>query len=737
MKPLWQRLGINPEKDRIISIVGAGGKTSVLFTLAEEFLEMGKRVVITTTTHMQHPNWLRDQGICIPGEFFEPQELLENRKLPQCVILGTDDRNGKISSPGTEWLCRVKREAEKLCGIVLIEADGARRRPVKGYRDWEPAVDHESDVTVAVLGLSGLHQRIRDVCFHVEGVCTLLGKLPEELLTLKDYEKLLRPTDSGKLLRPTGNGKLPRPTGNGKPEGNMANLQVRSLIDGLPGRCAVVLNQADSPERRRAGELLSERLKNDWGLMACTECLCIYPKFLHQYAVILLAAGNSVRYGGNKLIADWKGKPMYRWILEAAARLPVKKVMVTQYEEIGACAEKLGYEVRKNPCPEMGISGSIRLGLETAGEMDGYLFVVCDQPDLTEETLLGMLRRAEENPGKIIAAVTKDGNWANPNLFPAGLREELEGIRGDRGGKTVMRNHLKEVVGYHISEEEARDIDVPKKPVVVVRGGGDLATGTIYALHKAGYPVLVLETKYPAAIRRLAAVSEAIYEGKTQVEDMTAIRIAGVEEAPNLWESGKVPVLVDPEGEAIRQIKPRVVVDAILAKKNLGTSRNMAPLTIGLGPGFTAGQDVDVVIETMRGHDLGRVFTEGSALPNTGVPGNIGGYTKERVIHAPQAGILHAVRGIGDLVEKGEEIAWLEAAGEDLGQKREERISIPASISGVLRGILREGYPVTKGFKIADIDPRAEQKKNCTTISDKARCIGGSVLMVVCGRCSF
>ena len=168
-------------------------------------------------------------------------------------------------------------------------------------------------------------------------------------------------------------------------------------------------------------------------------------------------------------------------------------------------------------------------------------------------------------------------------------------------------------------------------------------------------------------------------------------------------------------------------MDAILAKRNLGTSRDMAPLTIALGPGFVAGQDVDAVVETKRGHRLGRIIREGSAIPNTGIPGVIGGYGAERVIHAQAAGVFMNVRKIGDLVEKGETIATIRTPeGAD--------IPVTAQIPGILRGLLRSGYPVTPDFKIADIDPRREELSNCFLISDKSRCIAGSVLELVCAQ---
>ena len=286
-------------------------------------------------------------------------------------------------------------------------------------------------------------------------------------------------------------------------------------------------------------------------------------------------------------------------------------------------------------------------------------------------------------------------------------------------------------------------------PRIVVRGGGDIATGVIYELVSAGYPVVVLETARPSAIRRNVAFSEAVYEGRWQVEGMTAYLADSPGEAMERAAAGAPAVLVDPEGETIPVLKPDVVVDAILAKKNLGTHRGMAPLTIALGPGFRAGEDVDVVIETMRGHRLGRVLRSGSALPNTGVPGVIAGYGRERVIHAPAAGRLKNVRHITDFVKKGEIIAQIIPQGEEAEEqnrtKNGERcetaleagalekrpVEVRAALDGILRGLLRDGFPVTKGFKIADIDPRSTEYENCFTISDKARCIGGGVLWAV------
>ena len=261
------------------------------------------------------------------------------------------------------------------------------------------------------------------------------------------------------------------------------------------------------------------------------------------------------------------------------------------------------------------------------------------------------------------------------------------------------------------------------KDLIIVRGGGDLATGTIYKLKKSGFPVLILEVKNPSAIRRNVAFSEAIYQGQQIVEDMTCFLADSLQQAENFLQEGKLTILVDPKGEAIANLKPLAVVDAIIAKRNLGTAKTMAPITVALGPGFVAGEDVDAVIETKRGHNLGRVIWSGSAAPNTGVPGLIGGFGKERVMHSPAQGILKNVKKITDTVMKGEVIAVIETES--------AVVPVEASLDGILRGLIRDGYPVTKGFKIADIDPRSEEYNNCFTISDKARCIAGGVLEAI------
>lgn len=262
-----------------------------------------------------------------------------------------------------------------------------------------------------------------------------------------------------------------------------------------------------------------------------------------------------------------------------------------------------------------------------------------------------------------------------------------------------------------------------QRPWILVRGAGDLATGVIVRLARCGFRVCALECANPSAIRRKAAFCEAVWQGQAQVEGLICRRIDRPEQTESVARKGQIPLLVDEACAAVAVLRPAAVVDAIIAKRNLGTNRSLAPITIGLGPGFTAGADVDAVVETMRGHHLGRVILSGSAIPNTGIPGNIGGYTAQRVIHSPTSGPMIFVPDaqgrpidIGALVTQGQVIARV---GEE---------PVYATLTGVLRGLIREGYPVTKGLKIADIDPRPEQAAFCDTVSDKARSIGGGVV---------
>ena len=253
------------------------------------------------------------------------------------------------------------------------------------------------------------------------------------------------------------------------------------------------------------------------------------------------------------------------------------------------------------------------------------------------------------------------------------------------------------------------------KPIAVVRGGGDLATAVGRRLHLCGFSVVQLETAAPTVIRRGVAFAAAVFQGRIAVEGVEAMLARDVATARALLGEGRVAVLVDPDAASIGGLRPQLVVDAIMAKRNLGTHRGMAPRVVALGPGFVAGTDVHAVVETCRGHDLGRVITSGAAEPDTGIPGTIGGYDVQRVLRAPRAGTFRPAREIGDHVRAGEAVA--EVAG----------ARIPAAIDGVVRGLLYPGLPVREGQKVGDVDPRG-QRSLCFTISDKANAVAGGVL---------
>lgn len=260
-----------------------------------------------------------------------------------------------------------------------------------------------------------------------------------------------------------------------------------------------------------------------------------------------------------------------------------------------------------------------------------------------------------------------------------------------------------------------------KELIVLIKGGGEMASGVAQRLVRSGFRVCITELPEPLAVRRGVSFCEAVFAGQTEVEGLVARRASGVEEIRRCWEKGEVPVVIDPPCAVRSALSPDVLVDAILAKRNTGTTPGDAPLVIGLGPGFRAGGDVHFVIETNRGHRLGRVIEEGEAEPDTGTPGDIGGYTRERVLRAPAPGTFLGKKRIGDRVAEGETVA--EVGG----------VPLRAAIPGVLRGILHDGLTAQPGMKVADVDPRAE-RENCVTVSEKARAIGGAVLEAVLRR---
>lgn len=255
------------------------------------------------------------------------------------------------------------------------------------------------------------------------------------------------------------------------------------------------------------------------------------------------------------------------------------------------------------------------------------------------------------------------------------------------------------------------------KPIVVIRGAGDLASGVAYRLYNSGLDVIMTEINRPLVVRRTVSFAEAVYAGNVTIEGINARLAGSAEEAISLLEKRIIPVLVDPEAAIVSQVHPAVVVDARMAKRNLDTTIGDAPLVIGLGPGFTSSLDVHAVIETCRGHHLGRVIYNGSAIPDTGAPGAVDGYTLERLLRAPVDGVVTPRLAIGEQAVKGDVVALVEST------------PVYAEMTGLVRGMLKEGVWVSKGTKIGDIDPRKNAEYD--TISDKALAVGGGALEAV------
>lgn len=261
----------------------------------------------------------------------------------------------------------------------------------------------------------------------------------------------------------------------------------------------------------------------------------------------------------------------------------------------------------------------------------------------------------------------------------------------------------------------------PKNLVVLIKGGGEVASGVAHRLFHAHFWVCLTEISHPQAVRREVSFCEAVYDGEKEVEGVVAKLVSSSEEVPRVWREGKIPLIVDPQARIKEALKPDILVDATMAKRNLGTRLTDAALVIGLGPGFRVEEDVHLVIETNRGHNLGRVLVRGEAEHNTGIPGEIGGVSLERVLRSPKPGRFSTTKGIGDYAQAGDIIAYVNGT------------PVKSKINGVIRGLLKDGIIVNKMMKIGDIDPRGT-KEYCYAISDKSRAISGGVLEAIMRR---
>lgn len=427
-------------------------------------------------------------------------------------------------------------------------------------------------------------------------------------------------------------------------------------------------------------------------------------------------AVEAIRTGRNRNVEIDNRHGKIEVLVDVVNRL--KKVFIIGYGNVGAALasclhyagfETIVYDQRPFECP---FASECHVG-PYEKTLSGLVLDQCSALVVTTHDRDEVLRLVDTSSAFYVGAISSRSRLVpGKKLFvPMGL---------DTGGETpeeIAISVTAEIMAV-FNRTSGRSLSDRRRRLVIVRGAGDLATATIIRLTRAGYDVLALETGRPTQVRRNVSFAEAVYEGRQTVDEMEAELIGKATDCFHAFDRHVVPVLVDPDGLSIDQLKPAVVVDAIIAKKNLGTKRSMAPLTIALGPGFIAGDDVDVVIETQRGHSLGAIIRKGSAKENTGIPGNIAGYTSERVVRSSCDGVFTGLKTFGDIVRKGDVIATVGSVGQ------------LATIDGMVRGMLHSGLTVTKGFKIADIDPRGEGVEY-NSPSDKARSIAGAVLEAV------
>lgn len=447
---------------------------------------------------------------------------------------------------------------------------------------------------------------------------------------------------------------------------------------------------------------------------------------------VVLAAGLSSRMGEDKLLLPLDGQYVVEHAIQAARDVCEVQLVVSKQAVSDALRLPCGVNEVVNEHPERGMSSSVACAIEWLKrhrpDCEGVLFFLGDEPDVDPHLAVRVRDALRDDPSSI-AAGRFEGRTCHPVGFGRVWFDELASMTGDQGGRAVMRAHPDAVRWIEAGGKDgpAMDIDTREdycrmmfdpRQLVVVRGAGDIATGVIVRMHRAGFRVVALDIEAPTVIRRTVSFAPALFTGKAMVEGIEAARCATSYEIAKALGRGAVPVVVDPEGRMIDELRPSVVVDAILAKRNLGTTMSMAPVVVAVGPGFTAGVDCHAVIETKRGHELGRVIYSGSAFPNTGVPGMIAGYSKERVIHAPAAGKVSVVRDIGSLVERGDLIAMV---GD---------VEVRTPLAGVVRGMISDGSTVPCGLKMADVDPRGEVSY-CFSVSDKARAVAGGCLEAI------
>ena len=708
-----------------VCISGGGGKTSLLFCLQSELKSAGTRSLVTTTAKMMVPED-QPEMFYLAGmdgrqaEYFADVYL---RSEEMTAYLGGGIQNGKVSGIPESALSII---AGRLKGraAVLAETDGAGRKPYRIRKPHDPGIPSGTTLVIHVIGAE---------LFGAELNGDNVNRCSDDLSG--------RVADARTIRLLLEENRAPNP--DGVPEYLFVN---KADID--PDRASGIAEAAGGLfDRIFTGSVKQNQIreiKND------------------KIVSLVLGAGLSRRMAGftdDKLSLPWKsGTILGETIANVRRTTGMNPAVVTQEgrKTPGAAFTAV------NPDPRRGQGSSLGIGINKIASVcpdaAGVLVYLGDQPEISRETASRVLREVLEHPGSIVNPEHNE-KPGHPVFFPAAIFNELSELDGEEAGKSVLRSNPDKVRRIACGPDCTRDIDTPeayrrlmeeqqmeefkrsseKKSIdrdgageaedrgidnlIIVRGAGDLATGTILKLHRAGFPVLALDIANPTVIRRTVSLAPALTLGEAVVENEKAVRCKNEEQIRGALADGLIPVAADPDGILIEKFKPAAVVDAILAKRNLGTTRDMAPVVVGLGPGFTAGEDVDAVVETKRGHDLGRVIYDGAAVPNTGVPGMIGGYAKERVVHSPASGTIRVVREIGSHVGAGETIA-------EIVERDGTVVPVHSKIDGILRGMIEPGSEVTKGLKIADTDPR-DVAQNCHTVSDKANAIAGGVLEAV------
>ena len=520
---------------RVISIVGAGGKTSTMYDLAEELAAKGARVLITTSTHIAKPEQYRTEVIPKLADL-DAGSYAGALRNPRGFILAAGkqaegpDHAWKLAMPEDLGEERVMKRLLSQFDVILIEADGAKRLPLKVPSDTEPVLIPQTGLIIACVGLTAGGKHFGDSCFRFVSHGGWLHKEAQDVIGAEDMTLLL--------------------------------MDERGSRKGVDGRYyRILLNQADTKTEQK----LSEKV---------------------------------------------------------ASMLP----------------------------------GNLQSGCART------------------------TRKRRRNA--MIDTETTDAVMTNTEI-----KQRRTGMTDSMGRG-------------------------------LIKGSGDLASGIALRLHRAGFRILMTDIAVPTTVRRTVAFSPAVYQGHMQVEDVTGVLCDSVKVAEQEIQNGNIAIMVDETARCIHEFHPDVVVDAILAKRNLGTKITDAPFVVGVGPGFTAGEDCHCVVETKRGHYLGRCIWKGSAIPNTGIPGMIGGYGLERLIKAQAAGVFKGAVEIGAVVKKNDVVGYV------------DQTPVLAQIDGVVRGLLQDGVEVTTGMKSGDVDPRCDVA-HCFTVSDKASSIGGGVLEAV------